>query len=77
MPKARRAFKGLVEKAWIELDGNTFKCKGFQDMNRGNHGQVARDIMRLVEQINDTQRIEEESVDGIAQNRLLFADCAC
>jgi len=66
LAKARRALNELVEKAWIELDDKIFKCKGFQDMNRENYGQVTRDIMRIVEQINDLERIEAESLEGIS-----------
>lgn len=65
LAKARRALNDLVEKAWIELDDKIFKCKGFQEMNRENFAQVTRDIMRLIEQINDMSRIESESIDGI------------
>lgn len=67
LAKARKALNGLVEKAWIELDDKIMVCKGFEDMNRENYGQVTRDIARLIEQINDLERIEAESVDGIAQ----------
>merc|ERR1719443_2900293 len=66
LAKARRALNGLVEKAWIELDDKIMVCKGFEDMNRENYGQVTRDIARLIAQINDLERIEAESVDGIA-----------
>jgi len=66
LAKARRALNELVEKAWIELDDKIFECKGFQEMNRENFGQTTRDIMRLIEQINDLERIEAESMDGIA-----------
>jgi hypothetical protein len=66
LAKARRALNGLVEKAWIELDDKIMECKGFEDMNRENYGQVTRDIARLIAQINDLERIEAESVDGIA-----------
>jgi len=67
LAKARRALNELVEKAWIELDDKIFKCKGFQEMNRENYGQVDRDIMRLVEQINDLGRIESEAIEGIKE----------
>merc|ERR1719498_1055927 len=66
LAKARKALNGLVEKAWIELDDKIMVCKGFEDMNRENYGQVTRDIARLIAQINDLERIEAESVDGIA-----------
>jgi hypothetical protein len=66
LAKARKALNGLVEKAWIELDDKIMECKGFEDMNRENYGQVTRDIARLIEQINDLERVESESVDGIA-----------
>merc|ERR1719446_1038901 len=67
LAKARRALNSLIEKAWIELDDKIFKCKGFEDMNRNNYGQVNRDIMRLVEQINDLERQEAEAISGIAE----------
>jgi len=67
LAKARKALNGLVEKAWIELDDKIMECKGFEDMNRENYGQVTRDISRLIAQINDLERIESESIEGIAQ----------
>merc|ERR1719201_3217977 len=66
LAKARKALNELIEKAWIELDDKIMECKGFEDMNRENYGQVTRDIARLIEQINDLERIEAESIDGIA-----------
>lgn len=33
--------------------------------NYENYGQVIRDIARLIEQINDLERIEAEAVEGI------------
>jgi len=66
LDKARIALNDLIEKAWSELDDKIFKCKGFQDMNRNNYGQVTRDIMRLIEQINDLERIESEAIEGIS-----------
>merc|ERR1719443_1895827 len=65
LAKARRALNELIEKAWIELDDKIMECKGFEDMNRENYGQVTRDIARLIEQINDLERIEAEAVEGI------------
>jgi hypothetical protein len=65
LAKARKALNELVEKAWIELDDKIMECKGFEDMNRENYGQVTRDIARLIEQINDLERIEAEAVEGI------------
>jgi hypothetical protein len=65
LAKARKALNELIEKAWIELDDKIMECKGFEDMNRENYGQVTRDIARLIEQINDLERIESESVEGI------------
>jgi len=67
LAKARRALNELIEKAWIELDDKIMECKGFEDMNRENYGQVTRDIARLIEQINDLERIEAEAVEGINQ----------
>jgi len=74
LAKARRALNDLVEKAWIELDDKIFKCKGFQEMNRENYGQVTRDIMRLIEQINDLGRLESEAVEGISQKEQEILD---
>merc|ERR1719454_34135 len=65
LAKARRALNELIEKAWVELDDEIMECKGFEDMNRENYGQVTRDIARLIEQINDLERIEAEAVEGI------------
>merc|ERR1719443_2064404 len=65
LAKARLALNELIEKAWIELDDKIMECKGFEDMNRENYGQVTRDIARLIGQINDLERIEAESVEGI------------
>jgi hypothetical protein len=67
LAKARLALNDLIEKAWIELDDKIMECKGFEDMNRENYGQVTRDIARLIQQINDLERIESEAVDGIAE----------
>merc|ERR1719162_2589148 len=74
LAKARRALNELVEKAWIELDDKIFKCKGFQEMNRENFAQTTRDIMRLIEQINDLERIEAESIEGIASKEMEIRD---
>merc|ERR1719443_2378854 len=65
LAKARLALNELIEKAWIELDDKIMECKGFEDMNRENYGQVTRDIARLIEQINDLEHIEAEAVEGI------------
>jgi hypothetical protein len=65
LAKARIALNELIEKAWVELDDKIMECKGFEDMNRENYGQVTRDIARLIEQINDLERIEAEAVEGI------------
>jgi len=74
LAKGRRALNDLVEKAWVELDDKIFKCKGFQDMNRENYGQTTRDIMRLIEQINDLERIESEAIEGISQKEQEILD---
>merc|ERR1719248_192325 len=74
LEKARVALNDLIEKAWIELDDKIFKCKGFEDMNRNNYGQVTRDIMRLVEQINDLERMQAESIAGIAEKTQQIED---
>jgi len=74
LDKARVALNSLIEKAWVELDDKIFKCKGFQDMNRNNYGQVTRDIMRLIEQINDLERIESEALEGISSKEQEIID---
>ena len=67
LAKARNALNELVEKAWIELDDKLFECKGFEDMNRESYAQANRDVMRLVAQINDLERIEASAIQGIAK----------
>jgi len=74
LEKARLALNDLVEKAWVELDDKIFKCKGFAEMNRENYAQVTRDIMRIVEQINDLERIEAEAIEGISQKEQEIID---
>merc|ERR1719440_732821 len=74
LDKARVALNDLIEKAWVELDNEIFKCKGFQDMNRATYSQVTRDIMRLIEQINDLERIESEAIEGISQKEQEIQD---
>jgi hypothetical protein len=74
LAKARRALNDLIEKAWIELDDKIFKCKGFEDMNRNNYGQVTRDIMRLIEQINNLERMQAEAIAGIAEKEQQIED---
>merc|ERR1719230_2154412 len=67
MAKARIALNELVEKSWVELDDKIIECKEYQEMNRDTFDQVVTDISRLVEQITDLERIETESLDGIAK----------
>jgi len=67
MAKARIALNDLVEKAWVELDDKIIECKEYQEMNRGTFDQVVTDISRLVEQITDLERVETESLEGIAK----------
>merc|ERR1719230_944296 len=67
MAKARIALNDLVEKAWVELDDKLIQCKEYQEMNRDTFDQVVTDISRLVEQITDLERIETESLEGIAK----------
>jgi hypothetical protein len=74
LEKARVALNDLIEKAWGELDDKIFQCKGFEDMNRETYGQVTRDIMRLIEQINDLERVESEAIEGIAQQEQSIMD---
>jgi ubiquitin len=58
--KVHIALNNLIEKAWTELDNNIFKCKWVQDVNRNSYGKVTRDITRLIEQINNLERVESE-----------------
>jgi len=74
LAKGRRALNDLVEKAWIELDDKIMDCKGFEDMNRANYGQVRLDLARLAEQINDMSRVESESISGISEKEQEIAD---
>jgi hypothetical protein len=67
MAKARVALNDLVEKAWVELDDKIIECKEYQEMNRATFDQVVTDISRLVEQITDLERVETESLEGIAK----------
>jgi len=67
MAKARVALNDLVEKSWVELDDKIIECKEYQEMNRATFDQVVTDISRLVEQITDLERIETESLEGIAK----------
>merc|ERR1719253_1158296 len=67
MAKARIALNDLVEKAWVELDDKIIECKEYQEMNRGTFDQVVTDISRLVEQITDLERVETESLEGVAK----------
>jgi hypothetical protein len=67
MAKAKIALNDLVEKAWVELDDKIIECKEYQEMNRGTFDQIVTDISRLVEQITDLERVETESLEGIAK----------
>merc|ERR1719223_1329650 len=70
MAKARIALNDLVEKAWVELDDKIIECKEYQEMNRATFDQVVTDISRLVEQITDLERVETESLEGIAKTEM-------
>jgi len=70
MAKARIALNDLVEKAWVELDDKIIECKEYQEMNRATFDQVVVDISRLVEQITDLERVETESLEGIAKSEM-------
>merc|ERR1719276_567535 len=74
MAKARIALNDLVEKAWIELDDKIIECKEYQEMNRATFDQVVTDISRLVEQITDLERVETESLEGIAKMEMQIKD---
>jgi hypothetical protein len=74
LDKARVALNGLVEASWKELDDKIIECKEFEEQNRGTFDQVTSDISRLVEQISDLQRIESESIDGIASTEQQIGD---
>merc|ERR1719409_636992 len=70
MAKARIALNDLVEKSWVELDDKIIECKEYQEMNRATFDQVVTDISRLVEQITDLERVETESLEGIAKTEM-------
>jgi hypothetical protein len=74
MSKARVALNDLVEKAWVELDDKIIECKEYQEMNRATFDQVVTDISRLVEQITDLERVETESLEGIAKSEMQIKD---
>jgi len=74
LDKARVALNGLVEASWKELDDKIIECIEFEEQNRGTFDQVTTDISRLVEQISDLQRIETESIDGIASSEQQILD---
>jgi len=74
LDKARVALNGLVEASWKEMDDKIIECKEFEEQNRGTFAQVVSDISRLVEQISDLQRIDTESMAGIAQMEQEIAD---
>jgi hypothetical protein len=65
LKKARTALNSMIEKGWEGIDDKIMECKGFEDMNRNNFGQVTLDIARLTQQINDLERVESEAVEGI------------
>jgi len=65
LKKARLALNELIEKGWFDLDNKIMDCKGFEDMNRQNYAQVTRDIARLIQQINDLERVKSEAVEGM------------
>jgi hypothetical protein len=74
MTKARVALNDLVEKAWVELDDKIIECKEYQEMNRQTFDQIVTDISRLVEQITDLERVETESLEGIAKSEMNIKD---
>merc|ERR550537_1771303 len=74
MAKARVALNDLVEKAWVELDDKIIECKEYQEMNRATFDQIVTDISRLVEQITDLERVETESLEGIAKMEMNIKD---
>jgi len=74
MGKARIALNNLVEAAWTELDDKIIECKEYQEMNRATFDQVVTDISRLVEQITDLERVETESLEGIAKTEMEIKD---
>jgi hypothetical protein len=65
LEKARIVLNEMIVDAWKELDEKILQCKYFENMNRENYGQVTRDMARLIEQINDLERVESEAVEGI------------
>ena len=49
------------------MDGETIACTEYQETKRATFDQVVADIAMLVGQITDLERIETESIEGIAQ----------
>ena len=64
---ARVAVNDLVEKAWVELDGDIIDYKEYQEIHRGTFDQDVTDISRLVEQVTDLECLETEAVEGISK----------
>ena len=46
-------------------------------MNRENYGQVTRDILRFIEQINDLERVGTQAIEEISQKAQEIRDVAC
>ena len=63
--KARIALNDISRRqAWVELDDMIMECKEYQEVSRATFDQV--DISFLDGQITDLERVEAESLEGIA-----------
>jgi hypothetical protein len=56
------------------LDDKILECKEYREMNRATIDQVIIDISHVVEQITDLERVESESLKGIAMNEMHMKD---
>merc|ERR1719199_771197 len=65
LEKARIVLNEMIINAWRELDDKLLQCKYFEQVNRDTHKIVSSDITRLIEQINDLERMEAEAIEGI------------
>ena len=67
--KARIALNDISRRqAWVELDDMIMECKECQEVSRATFDQV--DISFLDEQITDLERVEAESLEGIAKMKM-------
>ena len=69
--KARVALNDISRRqAWAEFDDMIMECKEYQEMSRAIFDRVVIDISCLDEQITDLERVEAESLEGIAKMKM-------